>query len=294
MRDTDCVVFLQWALPRLRMRWPGFRKVHRQVCRRITRRMNELGLIEVGEYRAFLEAHPEEWKTLDGCCRVTISRFFRDREVFQVLQGVVLPELAQRAKREGRAELRCWSAGCGSGEEVYTLSLLWRLASTGGEAVSLSQRFPQLSMHVTATDADPKVLERAREAVYPQGALKDLPRPWIHAAFQEVETGLSLRLGFREDVLILASDIRGALPEGAFDLILCRNLVFTYFEEGLQGEILMPLLHRLREGGVLVIGGHEELPRGHWPLTQLKPGLPVYRREEVAGARETEEVRGQG
>ena len=67
------------------------------------------------------------------------------------------------------------------------------------------------------------------------------------------------------------------------DLILCRNLVFTYFEEELQGEILAPLLHQLREGGVLVIGGHEGLPKGHWPLTRLNRGLPVYLKQEVPG-----------
>ena len=276
MTDNDCVAFLQWALPRLRMRWPGFRKVRRQVCKRISRRMGELGLEDVGEYRGLLETHEEEWKKLDECCRITISRFFRDREVFQTLQGVVLPRLAECVGREGRTEVRCWSAGCGSGEEPYTLSLIWRLTPDDGQIESLSRRFPRLSLRVTATDAYPKVLDRAREGVYPRGALKDLPPSWLPLAFQEVDRGLSLRPSFREGVSVLAQDIREAWPDGSFDLILCRNLVFTYFEERLQREILESLLHRLRQGGFLVIGGHEAVPEGEWPLTQWRQGLPVF------------------
>ena len=277
MRDTDCVAFLQWALPRLRMRWPGFRKVRRQVCKRISRRMRELGLTEAEQYRVFLESHDDEWHTLDACCRVTISRFYRDREVFRHLQEETLPALAVRAKAEGRSEVRCWSAGCGSGEEAYTLALLWRLGSEDEPDGPLSERFPGISLRVTATDADAAVLGRAAEAVYPRGSLKDLPPSWIPAAFDAAKEGFSLQARFREGVFFSLLDIREALPEGAFDLILCRNLVFTYFEEELQAEILTRLLQRLREGGFLVLGGHEGLPSGHWPLEQISPGLPVYR-----------------
>lgn len=279
MTDAECVAFLQWALPRLRMRWRGFRRVRKQVCRRIRRRMKELGLAEAGEYRSFLESHEDEWATLDACCRITISRFFRDREVFQLLQGVALPALVDRARKRGANAVRCWSAGCGSGEEAYTLSLLWRLAPKGGPMIPPSERFPRIRMRVTGTDTDPKVLERARKAMYPRGTLKDLPPSWIAHAFDQVAGGFSLRESFREGVVFLRQDIRKVLPNEAFDLILCRNLVFTYFEEELQKEILFPLLRRLRDGGTLVIGGHEELPEGPWPLIRLKDGIPVYRKE---------------
>ena len=66
MTDRDCVEFLQWALPKMRMRWPGFRKVRRQVCKRAARRMLTLGLPSLRGYRAHLEAHPEEWRSLRG------------------------------------------------------------------------------------------------------------------------------------------------------------------------------------------------------------------------------------
>ncbi|MFP3941442.1 MAG: CheR family methyltransferase, partial [Thermoanaerobaculia bacterium] len=120
MRDDDCVRFLQWALPRLGMRWSGFRKVRRQVCRRITRRMGELGLRSLREYRERLEAEPGEWRELDRLCRVTISRFWRDRGTFRTLEETVLPALAGAALETGNATLEAWSCGCASGEEAYT------------------------------------------------------------------------------------------------------------------------------------------------------------------------------
>ena len=123
MSDADCVAFLQWALPHLDMRWTGFRKVRGQVCKRIKRRLKQLGLEEYSSYRQLLETEPAEWRVLDECCHITISRFFRDRDVFELLRKRILPEMARKAAREGRPA-RIWSAGCASGEEPYTLRML--------------------------------------------------------------------------------------------------------------------------------------------------------------------------
>lgn len=276
MTDRECVAFLQWALPRLRMRWPGYRKVRRQVCKRVSRRMAELAVADAEEYRTFLQEHPQEWDRVDSFCRITISRFFRDREVFHTLRDEILPALAEAALAEGRLELRCWSAGCGSGEEPYTLNLLWRLPADG----SLSCRLDRISLLITATDSDPTVLERARSAVYPRGPLKEVPESWLPLAFDNSKDDFVLRSPFKEGVRFQELDVRREAPEGALDLILCRNLVFTYFEESLQVEILHRFLDRLRHGGCLVTGGHERLPAGEWPLRRLSSGLPIYLRED--------------
>ena len=115
MRDTDWVEFLQWCLPRMEMRWAGFRKVRRQVCRRIGRRLEELSLEDLQAYRDVLARRPREWEVLEGLCRVTISHFYRDRVVFDLLGRRILPELAGAVRRRG-GRLRCWSAGCASGK----------------------------------------------------------------------------------------------------------------------------------------------------------------------------------
>ena len=324
MRDRDCVTFLQWALPRLRMRWPGFRKVRGQVCKRITRRMAALEVDGVPGYEAYLEGHPEEWEVLDALCRVTVSRFLRDRGVWSLIQGEVLDTLARAAREEDREAIRCWSAGCGSGEEPYSLSLVWRLGplpppegeteespgkaqgsarhaeeaarraedSTGNAdecagACSLASRYRDVEMLVTATDAEPEVLRRARRATYEPGTLKELPTCWIEEAFGAPDGGsessVTLRPELRKGVSFLPSDIRTSTPQGPFGFILCRNLAFTYFREPLQQEVLGRLLGRLRPGGYLALGAHEELPRGDWPLGRVKKGTPLYRHMPHAG-----------
>ena len=75
MTDHECVAFLQWALPQIQMRWPGFRNVRRQVHKRIDRRIQSLGLKDIDGDRAHLQTHPAEWSALDALCRISISRW---------------------------------------------------------------------------------------------------------------------------------------------------------------------------------------------------------------------------
>ena len=252
MRDADCVAFLRWCLPRLRLRWPGYRRVRRQVCKRIRRRLGELGLADAEAYRRYLEGCPEEWRQLDGLCRITISRFFRDRGVFAALEDHVLPVLAATARARGERVIRCWSVGCASGEEAYSLRILWDLGP-GGAACDLR-------LEVLGTDADPIVIERARRGCYRPGSLRDVPSELRDRAFERRGGGVRVRADFRNDVRFRREDVRRRRPRGPFHLVLCRNLVFTYFDEPLQQEVLGHIESRVVPGGALVIGGHERLP----------------------------------
>ncbi len=251
MRDQECVALLQWALPRLGLRWPGFRRVRRQVCKRISRRMAELGLPDTAAYRARLEADPAEWSVLDAYCWISVSRFYRDRGVFEDLAGAILPELARAAIARDRHTLRAWSAGCASGEEPYSLRLAWDFGVAPAHDAEL---------HIAATDASPALLERAKRAVYAASALKELPAGWRSSAFDGLDGSYRLREKFRSGVQFRQQDIRKAMPAGRFDLILCRNLAFTYFEPDLQRAILGRLVKRLVPGGALLVGAHEALP----------------------------------
>ena len=87
-----------------------------------------------------------------------------------------------------------------------------------------------------------------------------------------------LREEFRGGVRFDNQDVRREMPDGPFDLILCRNLAFTYFDEAVQSELLGRFLERLAPRGVLMMGGHERLPPGEWPLESWVPGLPIFRR----------------
>ncbi|MBI3468416.1 MAG: chemotaxis protein CheR [Planctomycetes bacterium] len=273
MIDSQCVEFLQWALPRLQLRWPGFRKVRKQVCKRVTRRIEELGLADVGGYRTYLEATPEEWATLDTFCRIPISRFYRDRGVFDLLRDEVLPELAVVIRQEGGHELRCWSAGCASGEEVYTLSAIWQL--------SAGLAHPDITWRVLATDNEPEMLARARRGCYSASSLKELPREWLPAVFTPENGLLCVKPAFRSDIDFTLQDIRTEMPEGTFHLVLCRHMAFTYFDEPLQREVLQRILAKLVRGGVLVTGKQEPLPAQPPELEECQPRMGVYRKRSA-------------
>lgn len=256
MQDEGCVQFLQWALPHLHMRWPGFRKVHAQVCKRIHQRIKQLDVDGIAGYRSYLEKHSDEWQTLDVFCRVTISRFYRDKQMFAFLEHQVLPDLAQRVIARGDDCLQVWSVGAGSGEEPYTIAIIWTLM--------LQKRFPNLHLQIIATDADPKMIQRAQTACYDYGSVKNLPESWRDKVFNRQDERYCLEPDYQDDVQFVMHDVReeftGDLFGEEFDLVLCRNLVFTYFDEPLQNQIFKRILPVLRKGGALVLGIHEQLP----------------------------------
>jgi chemotaxis protein methyltransferase CheR len=252
----------------MQMRWSGFRKVRRQVCRRIQRRMQVLEK-DVQGYREFLEAEPEEWDVLDALCRITISRFYRDRAVFAYLQTTVLPALAEAAAGRGDTVIRAWSVGCASGEEAYSLAVMWQLA--------LSETLPRLDLCVLATDASQEMIARARAACYSASSLKELPRQWRERAFDAVPPLFRLQKPYRDVVEFRREDVRANMPDGPFDLILCRNVAFTYFDEPLQRKMLLGFSERLHPGGAMVIGSHETLPAAATPLTTWSKQRRIYR-----------------
>jgi chemotaxis protein methyltransferase CheR len=203
-------------------------------------------------------------------CRVTISRFCRDRGVFGALANEVIPALAADTIEGRRSRLRAWSCGCASGEEPYTLAMLWQL--------ELAPRLPHLDLEIIATDADLQMLARARRGVYATGSLKELAVTWRDAAFDRIGTSFRISAAYHRAITWCCQDVRQTQPRGPFDLILCRNLVFTYYQPPLQEEIARRLAAVLSPGGALVIGAHESLPPG---IALFEPWLasePVYRR----------------
>jgi chemotaxis protein methyltransferase CheR len=173
-RDPE-VEFLQWALPRLGLRWAGVRRVRGQVRRRVRRRVAALGLEDLDAYRAYLEAHPKEWEVLDALMPITISRFYRDREVFARLEGrrparTDVGRARRRPRRPAVLErgLRLGRRGLHAGA---------RVGRRRHRAVPIAAHL------ILATDVDATVLERARTTTYGASSPKELPREWRERGF---------------------------------------------------------------------------------------------------------------
>lgn len=143
----------------MQLRWPGFRRVRKQVCKRISQRINQLGLMDELAYRDYLLNHVSEWRILASLCHVTISRFYRDKVFFNRLESELIPRLCAQLQLREEKYFYCWCAGCARGEEAYSLVLLWTFV--------LQDRYPEVVISITATDIEPLMIQQARKACYP-------------------------------------------------------------------------------------------------------------------------------
>jgi chemotaxis protein methyltransferase CheR len=257
---------------RLGLRAEGYRRVRGTVEKRLRRRLSELGLSSFLEYEAYLQAHPGEWDWVEPRCRITISRFGRDRGVYERLVQEYLPERAAEARARGQGAVRVWSAGTASGEEALGVAIAWELELRG--------RYPGLGLEVLGTDADPVVLARAKRAVYPAGSLRELPESYRQRAFVPRAGEWAVLDRFRAHVRFVQADLREGSPQGRFDLVLCRNLAFTYFAEAAQRQAVAAITSVLAPAGVLVVGAGESVPEASPELELLEPCF--YRRRGCA------------
>ena len=238
--------------------------------------MNDLRIPDLAGYRTRLEADPAEWRFLVECCHITISRFFREKRVFEVLRTKVLPHIAECTHREERAA-RMWSAGCASGEEPYTLKILWDL--------EVARPYPGgVPLSIIATDTDRAMLKRAGKACFTAGSLRELPTPLLNQALDREDSLYCLKRQYREGFAFLHQDLRVGAPPGPFDLILCRYVAFTYFSLPLQEQVLLRIRDRLIPGGYLVIGGDERLPRDDAGLIPLAGAPQIFVRQSPVAA----------
>ena len=238
--------FLKETSSLLGLQWRRFHK--RGIRRRIEHRLVELGLASLEEYSQRIKEDPQEKSHLSKILTVTISRFFRDQEVFNAIETSVFPALLE----ENPTELRLWSIGCASGEEPYSLCLLWK--------ARLEKDWPQIHFSVLATDIDENLLERAKEGRYKKSSLREVPQDILGKYFKTEGDAFLLDKRVGERVEFQRHDILREKPFPGMDLVFCRNLAFTYFSRETQIEILKKIFMCLKEGGYLVIGSDESIP----------------------------------
>ncbi len=269
--QDNCDAFLKWALHNLDMRPEGFKKVRKQVCKRVRKRRMDLHLNSYDDYRSYLQQNPQEWEVVDQMTRITISRFFRDSKTWEKLGNGLLPEIILKANAGGYIP-RCWSAGCASGEEPYSLAILWK--------EKILPSFPDTSLELIATDADGYLLKRAALACYKRSSLKEVPPEWTDKAFRRKDSCWCLKGSYRNLAKFDMQDIRKEMPQGLFDLVFCKNLAAMYFKKELAVSLFRKISERMRKGAFLMLGSHEE-----FPLDQVKEikefdrGLKIYQKE---------------
>jgi len=254
--------FLKEATALLGLQWRPF---HRKgIKRKVERRVAEIGLSGLEEYLRKVKKDSEEHLLLSKILTVTISRFFREREVFDTLGKSIVPGLL---KEDIRA-LRVWCIGCASGEEPCSLALLWK--------ETFEQIWPQVHLSILATDIGENLLERAKEGTYKQSSLKEVPEGTVKKFFKKEGEFYILDPTIRESIEFKKHDILYEEPFLGMDIVFCRNVAFTYFSKESQIEVLRKMVTSLKEKRYLVIGKDENLPLIYPTLF-----VPVFPNEKI-------------
>ena len=262
----DFESFVKEAASLLDLQWRRFKRGG--VKRKIERRIAELGLSTFEDYLLKVGKDPEEKSHLSQILTVTITRFFRDKKVFDILGNSILPTMIEH---KGAGDFKVWSIGCANGEEPYSLSMLWE--------ERIKNKFPQTRLTLLATDINESLLKRAGEGRYKKSSLKEVPERILQRFFR-IENGFYiLDRSIRESVEFKKHDIIHEEPFSGMDIILCRNLAFTYFSKECQMSVLRKIAASLRENGYFVIGKDEFLPLAYPTLfVPILPAEKIYQK----------------
>jgi two-component system CheB/CheR fusion protein len=245
------------------------------VKRRIERRMGVHGLDTLGGYRQFVQDNPQELDLLFKELLIGVTSFFRDPPLWQELKGTVLPALLGR--RTPGTPMRAWVVGCSTGEEAYSLAMVFR-------EVADTQPTPDAwALQIFASDVNADAIAVARKGQFSSNIAGDVSPARLSRFFDSAGDGFLIGQEIRQMILFAQHDVTLDPPFTRLDILSCRNLMI-YFGAALQQRVL-PLFHYvMRPGGVLMLGGSETVGRSLSLFTPLDSKSRVYLRSDGAAA----------
>jgi len=247
------------------------------IYRRVERRM---GLHQIGKlatYVRFLRENPQETELLFKELLIGVTSFFRDPPAWEQLKTEVLPALLAAHPKGGT--LRAWASGCSTGEEAYSLAMIFK------EALAQIHPAGNFSLQVFATDLDRDAIDKARAGVYPANIAADISAERLRRFFVKDDHGYRVAKEIREMVIFAAQNMIMDPPFTKLDLLICRNLLI-YLDPGMQKK-LMPLFHySLNPGGILFLGSAETIGAFSHLFAPLAKKARIFRRLDSALAAE--------
>jgi len=243
------------------------------VRRRIERRQAIHGQATLAGYARFLRANAQEIDLLFKELLIGVTEFFRDAAAWQYMRDTAIPALL--ARRATQTRLRAWVVGCSTGEEAYSLAMVF------AEAVHGLPEHRACSLQIFASDLSPDAIAKARVGRYPAAARANLS-PDRLARFFTLQNGLPcVSKSIRDTVLFAQHDVVLDPPFTKLDILCCRN-VLIYFNATLQRRLL-PLFHySLRPGGILLLGSSETVGPFNRLFDPIESKLRVYQRQNYA------------
>ena len=238
------------------------------LLRRTERRMSLARMNGMSEYLTYLHEHPEEVELLAKDFMISVTRFFREPDAFKILETTVIPDLVRN--KPDAQPVRVWVPGCATGEEAYSLAILFleHLSAAG-------KRCP---LKIFASDIDEASLRFARAGLYPASISSDVPPARLERFFSPVGLhSYQVEKEVRESVVFAAQDLISDAPFSKLDFISCRNLLI-YLQPDLQEKIIAMFHLVLNQEGYLLLGPSETVGRHGELFEQLSAKWRVYRR----------------
>ncbi len=220
------------------------------VYRRIERRMSIHQISRIAAYVRYLQENPQEVELLFKELLIGVTSFFRDEAPWEYLRKKAIPALFKT--REAHPALRAWSTGCSTGEEAYSLAMVFK------EALEQVKPAKNFTLHIFATDLDRETIDKARQGFYPANIAADVSLERLKRFFVQEEGGYRIVKEIREMVTFATQNVIMDPPFTKLDILICRNLLI-YLTPELQKKLL-PLFHySLNAGGVLFLGNSETI-----------------------------------
>ena len=237
--------------------------------RRIERRMAIHSIPDFAAYTQYLRENSQEVQLLFKEMLIGVTRFFRDADIWDFLADQALPALI--AQRQSDSGLRVWVVGCSTGEEAYSLAMVFTEVLEGLDPPR------NMTLQIFASDLSPEMINKARLGHYPHAIEEQVSKQRLARFFTKHDHYYQIHQSIRDSILFAQHDVILDPPFTRLDLIACRNLLI-YFDPMLQRR-LVPLFHySLREEGLLLLGNSETVGRLNYLFAPLKPTLRLYRK----------------
>jgi two-component system CheB/CheR fusion protein len=218
------------------------------IYRRIERRMGIHEIEKISTYVRYLQENPHEIDLLFKELLIGVTSFFRDPAAWELLQSKGIPAIL--ASRPSGGVVRAWVAGCSTGEEAYSLAMVFR------DVLATMKHAGHFKLQIFATDLDKAAIEKARTGIYPPNITADVSPQRIKQYFEKDDHGYRITREIRETIVFAPHNVIMDPPFTKLDILVCRNLLI-YMEQELQKK-LMPLFHySLNPGGILFLGTAE-------------------------------------
>ncbi len=223
----------------------------RSLRRRILVAMHDHHVYTFREYMRILNETPEEYDNLLNRITINVSEFFRNQATFRAVEEQVLPLLLDGKKKSGNSILRIWSAGCATGEEPYSIAIMFK--------EFFKKNSENMKVTIFATDIDNEAIEKAKTAIYPKKALVNLKNFPIDDYFElHEDEAYVVKPEIRDMVKFKHHNMISDVPLKRIDMVFCRN-VLIYFNRQLQRKVYINFHQALAQKGFLVAGKVETL-----------------------------------